>query len=374
MFVDIIVEFYDDLYVEEGIQNAEDQQMTLNVEKNLLELERLIHSLAKRDASDKQLNLKKRMKPKKPKERGRKQPKRKPRNRRRENKARRKHIRTKKKKKGNVKQSKKRRKNKNKVSSRRKKKNKEKDDIDGIKKNKRSKKRKKGKERKKINKSKKKKQRKKERKERRKQGKLENEKKNKEKDKTEIKEDDKPDTVNRQTCEECSLLLRDYSKLYRGKASVIPRQFKRINNFENLRSTKRSKRGNFASSYSSLLTALEDKSSPKCDGYSIADNSTQKEYVTALTTLENCDTDIDTSCPQLLTDAENATIISCNDHSQKFVSSMADCLNNTKYTTSSAICDCLKAISQDDVDALKQCDITQLSKDQKAEKNKCVKG
>merc|ERR1712227_810330 len=87
--------------LEEGIQNAEDQQMTLNVENNLLELERLIHSLAKRDVTDNPLSIDKREKRNKPNRRGRKQQKRRKKNRRRQNKARRK----KKKKSGKIKQS-----------------------------------------------------------------------------------------------------------------------------------------------------------------------------------------------------------------------------------------------------------------------------
>ena len=346
-------------YLEEGITNGQNQQTALNVESQLLELERLIHSIAKRDVSDEQYG-KSTVKRTKQKE-------------------------VKKREKENQRKLKKN-KSDRKEKLRRKKKKKKYQNRNLLKKNRDRRKKKKTKWRKKDKKDKrdrkkKKRQRRKEKKRKEDQvEKNESEEQNSKKeeldkkkgnDKEEKKEDDH---ISRQTCEECTLLLRDYSKLYRGKASVIPRQFKRINNFENLRSSKRNKRGNFVSSYSSLLSALENKSSPKCDGFSISENSTQKQYVTALTTLETCETDIDTNCPRLLTDAENVTIISCNDLSLKFVTSMSDCLNNTKYTTSSAVCDCVKAISQADVDALKQCDITQLSRDQKAEKNKCVKG
>lgn len=95
--------------------------MTLNVENNLLELERLIHSLAKRDVSDNPLSIDKREKRNKPNRRGRKQQKRRKKNRRRQNR-----VRRKKKKSGKIKQSRKKRKNNAKVISRRKKnKNKE---------------------------------------------------------------------------------------------------------------------------------------------------------------------------------------------------------------------------------------------------------
>ena len=168
------------------------------------------------------------------------------------------------------------------------------------------------------------------------------------------------------------MLLASYSKLFEGKAEAISKQYNRIINFERLRSSKREKRTSFTSPYSALLSALEDKDSPKCDGKAVEAGSEEQEFVTALNTLGACEAEVESKCPAILSEEDNVTITTCSTASKSFKTAMSDCMDEGKFNTTTAICDCIKAISTGDVETLKSCNIQPLSKQQKEKKNECV--
>ena len=174
------------------------------------------------------------------------------------------------------------------------------------------------------------------------------------------------------SCDDCVVLLASYSKLFEGKAEAISKQYNRIVNFERLRTSKRDKKTIFASPYSALLSALEDKDSPKCDGKVVEAGSAEQEFVTALNTLEACEAEVEAKCPVLLTEEDNVTVTACSLASKNFKAAMSDCMDEGKYNTSAAICDCVKTINTADVETMKSCNIQPLSKQQKEKKNECV--
>ena len=104
-------------------------------------------------------------------------------------------------------------------------------------------------------------------------------------EKQEEKQEVKPETENKNddnreelrselaACEECVPTLARYARVYEGKAGAIYRQFKRINNFEKLRQSKRDKKGHFLSSYNSIFQTLgSDTANPTCDGVPVEGN------------------------------------------------------------------------------------------------------
>ena len=87
----------------------------------------------------------------------------------------------------------------------------------------------------------------------------------------------KPGRETNSSC--CVVMLAEYSKVFEGKSGVVMRQYNRIQNFEKLTGTKMRKKGNFNSTYKSMLGALGgNSSSPHCDGQTIGSNSTSKTY------------------------------------------------------------------------------------------------
>ena len=101
------------------------------------------------------------------------------------------------------------------------------------------------------------------------------------KEENENQNDDKAKAEARQeaVCNECLPTLALYAKMYEGKAGAIFRQFKRINNFEKLRKTKRDKKGDFSSSFNSIFQTLgSDISNPTCDGEPTAGNAALQPF------------------------------------------------------------------------------------------------
>ena len=101
------------------------------------------------------------------------------------------------------------------------------------------------------------------------------EEKQEEKPETENKNDDNGEKLRSElaACEECVPTLARYARVYEGKAGAIYRQFKRINNFEKLRQSKRDKKGHFLSSYNSIFQTLgSDTANPTCDGVPVEGN------------------------------------------------------------------------------------------------------
>ena len=212
-------------------------------------------------------------------------------------------------------------------------------------------------------------------KKRRRNGKKRNRKNKKVQEKKNFKKETKPNddiSPKQSACDDCVVMLASYSKLFEGKAEAVSKQFNRIVNFERLRSFKRDKRTSFSSPYSALLSALEDKASPKCDGKTVEAGSAEQEFVTALNTLETCEAEVESKCPVLLTQEDNVTITACSTAAKSFKGAMSGCMDEGKFNTTSAICDCIKAISTADVETLKSCNIQPLSKQQKEKKNECV--
>ena len=95
-------------------------------------------------------------------------------------------------------------------------------------------------------------------------------------------------------------------------------------------------------------------------------------YADALSTLNTCESTINSTCPELLDDALNKTLEDCYNTALRFRSALSKCLNSSVYETQEEICGCVEVISSADVEALKACDTKTQSKKQKTAKNKCV--
>jgi len=175
------------------------------------------------------------------------------------------------------------------------------------------------------------------------------------------------------TCPDCVLKLAQYSRLYEGKCGVVIRQYRRILSFEKITKSKLTRSGSFVPTYKSMLSALGgNQTSPHCDGKDIGSNSTSKAFTDALSTLNTCESTINSTCPELLDDALNKTLEDCYNTALRFRSAFSKCLNSSVYKTQEEICGCVEVISSSDVEALKACDTKSQSKKQKTAKNKCV--
>ena len=71
--------------------------------------------------------------------------------------------------------------------------------------------------------------------------------------------------------EDCLEKFIEYSKINDRKAKTVWNQVKRINSFKNILDKKKGKKGDFKTTYQTLLSALGgNKSAPECDGKPIA--------------------------------------------------------------------------------------------------------
>jgi len=131
--------------------------------------------------------------------------------------------------------------------------------------------------------------------------------------------------------------------------------------------------GSFVPTYNSMLSALGgNQSSPHCDGKDIGSNSSSKAYTDALSTLNTCESTINSTCPELLNEALNKTLTDCYNTALRFRSAFSKCLNSSVYKTQEEICGCVEVISSEDVESLRTCDTKTQSKKQKKAKKECV--
>merc|ERR1712142_566205 len=176
-------------------------------------------------------------------------------------------------------------------------------------------------QRKETNKKSKKKKRKNEKKQRNKEKLKRRKKKNRKNIRQENKfkktrkkgEDKKPGSSSRAlNCTNCVVTLAKYSRTYEGKCGSILRQYRRIQSFEKITKSKLNKKGSFVPTYNSLLSALGgNQSSPHCDGQTIGSNSSSQGYKDALSTLNTCESTINSTCKELLSEDLNKTLTNC---------------------------------------------------------------
>jgi len=174
-------------------------------------------------------------------------------------------------------------------------------------------------------------------------------------------------------CSDCVIKLAQYSRTYEGKCGVVLRQYRRIQSFEKITKSKLTRRGSFVPTYKSMLSALGgNQSSPHCNGEDIGSNSSSKAYTDALSTLNTCESTINSTCPELLDEALNKTLTDCYNTALRFKSAFSKCLNSSVYKTQEEICGCVEGISSEDVETLRTCDTKTQSKKQKKVKKECT--
>jgi len=187
------------------------------------------------------------------------------------------------------------------------------------------------------------------------------------------RKDKKPGSSRALNCTNCVVTLAKYSRTYEGKCGSILRQYRRIQSFEKITKSKLNKKGSFVPTYNSLLSALGgNQSSPHCDGQTIGSNSSSQGYKDALSTLNTCESTINSTCKELLSEDLNKTLTNCYDTALRFRAAFSQCLNSSLHSTQDSICNCVDGISTDDVETLKTCNTKTQSQKQKSVKKKCV--
>merc|ERR1712142_1368059 len=187
------------------------------------------------------------------------------------------------------------------------------------------------------------------------------------------RKDKKPGSSRALNCTNCVVTLAKYSRTYEGKCGSILRQYRRIQSFEKITKSKLNKKGSFVPTYNSLLSALGgNQSSPHCDGQTIGSNSSSQGYKDALSTLNTCESTINSTCKELLSEDLNKTPTNCYDTALRFRAAFSQCLNSSLHSTQDSICNCVDGISTDDVETLKTCNTKTQSQKQKSVKKKCV--
>merc|ERR1711915_445182 len=97
----------------------------------------------------------------------------------------------------------------------------------------------------------------------------------------------------------CLAKFIEFARINEAKARSVQQQVKRINSFKKIQGSKKGKKGDFKTTYGTLLSALGgNESSPECDGKPLTGNGTRApdKYKGTLSTLKKCEADIQKMC------------------------------------------------------------------------------
>jgi len=150
------------------------------------------------------------------------------------------------------------------------------------------------------------------------------------------------------------------------KAGNLERQSKRITDFKKINDNKKGKKGNFNSTLLTLTTALGgNTSSPQCRTGGV-------NYTEQLETLSNCMKNIESNCTLEMSSNDTTEIKACEEAGKKLFKEVDNCIKPSKSLEDS--CTCFAALTNDNLDIVKSCNISGKNAAAKDAKKMCTSG
>merc|ERR1711936_1289196 len=164
---------------------------------------------------------------------------------------------------------------------------------------------------------------------------------------------------------ECTMKMKEFASRIK-KAGNLERQSKRITDFKKINDNKKAKKGNFNKTLTTLISSLGgNTSSPSC-------RTSGVNFTEQLTTLNNCMKIIDSNCSLEMSTEEMAEINACEDAGKALFKEVDNCIKPSKTLENS--CTCFIALTNDNLDVVKSCNISGKNNAAKDAKKICTSG